>query len=89
MGGATDCPNAGSKVPTTVAIVSIAAVATRRIDHPLPAGETGAGILHRAWWAAMGNAFNDAGLREVASIGARNRRLNELAAFGQLMQHGM
>lgn len=37
----------------------------------------------------MGNGFNNAGLREVASIDARDRSLNELAAFGQLMQHRM
>jgi hypothetical protein len=42
------CPSAGVMAPKTVAIASIAAVAIRRMVHPLPAGKTGSDILHRA-----------------------------------------
>jgi hypothetical protein len=44
----TTCSSAGVSTPTTVAIASIAAVATRRMAHPLPAGKPGTDILYRA-----------------------------------------
>jgi len=42
----------------TVAMINIAAVAIRRIRHPLPAKTAGIAILHGVWSADTRNRFN-------------------------------
>src|SRR5450830_1999406 len=90
----TTCPSAGVSTPTTVAIASIAAVATRRMAHPLPAGKPGTDILYRLSAApcVFGSIAREvAGCREAGSglFSACDRGFDELAAFGQFVQHGV